>query len=196
MLEFHFVSNFWQRVDLSRELETVRYESPKRGMMKSRQLRQIISSSSGQFTAELIACNELKITLNGYKEVLQSDKLWIVEDWPELNWQGDLFFHRGHGTIYLVKSQRDFNNSIYPSRLQGFQKMVSWVSDQPVGFTISEKVEEIWGYLLVNPWLVSSTDNRWLQRIKVFSALNEFDPTRWPLSLLVEKWNEVRKIIF
>ncbi len=174
----------------------MRYESPKRGTMSFRQLKQIISSSNGQLTAELVARNELRITLNGYEEVLQSNESWIVEDWPELNWQGNSLFHRGHGTIYLVRGQRDFNNSIYRPRLQGFQKVVSWASAQPVGFTANEKVEEVWGHLLVNPWLVSSTDNRWLQRIKVFSALNEFDNNRWPMSLLVKKWDEVRKIIF
>ena len=166
--------------------------------MSFRQLQQIISSSSDQLKGELCYNNNygIIISLNGYKEVLWSDEPFVVEDWPTLNWQGNLLFHRGHGTVYLVKGHRDFDNAIYRSRLQGYQKMVGWASSLPVGFTTDEKIEEVWGHLLINPWLIKSTRNRWRQRIEVFAALNEFDPARWPLSLLLENWDAVRKIIF
>ncbi len=163
-----------------------------------RQLQILISSSSDQFSAELCYDNNygIIISLNGYKEVLWSANPWIVEDWPTLNWQGNLLFHRGHGTVYLVRGRRDFNNSIYRSRLQGYQKMVGWASPSPVGFTTDEKVKEMWGWILCSPWIIKSTHNRWRQRVEVFAALHEFDPVRWPMSLLLENWDAVRKIIF
>ena len=139
----------------------------------------------------------LRTKLHNGVNTWYNENVWIVEDWSTLKWRGEYFFHRGLGTIYLVKgTKRDFNNSVYRSRLQGFQEMVSWASSQPVGFTLDKEIEEVWGHLLVNPWLISSVENRWYQRIKLFAALNEFDSRRWPMSLLITKWERVRKILF
>ena len=122
---------------------------------------------------------------------------WIVEDYPGLEWQGNYFFHRGHGEIYLVEGTlRDFNNSIYRCRLRAFKKLVAWAYPNPiVGFTVVQDVTEVWGYYLCNPWLVRSTKNLWYNRLKLFSALNKYNPQLWPMSLLLEHWQEFRKIM-
>ena len=168
-------------------------------MQSVRGLKSLIESSCGRLNAELCYDGRygIVLTLNGYHKVLWNENPWVVEDGPQLKWQGNLFFHIGLGTVYLVKgTRRDFNNSVYRPRLRGFQEMVRWVSSQPVGFTVDEKVEETWGWVLVNPWLISSVVNRWKNRLIMFTALNEFDPERWPMDLLIEKWDELRKIQF
>lgn len=140
----------------------------------------------------------LNIQLDGEILKFRDEHPWIMADWPELNWQGDYFFHRSCAGVYLVQgTTRDFNGSIYRPRLRAFKTMVRWARPETeVGFTIWHTVKEHWGYMLVWPWLIKSTDPVWLQRIKMFSALNTYDPTRWPMSLLIEKWSDFREIGF
>ena len=187
-------------------------------------LRELVSICEGHksFKASLLPPREsqwgLETQLDNGRDVYWNENPWVVEDWPELQWRGNYFFHRSwivkdwpgsdeHGKyhfqpsstdIYLVEgTSKDFSGSIYRPRLRAFQKMVRWaLPDAEVGFTVTEKVSEKWGYLLCSPWLIKSIDNCWLQRIKMFSALNEFRPASWPMSLLLEHWKEVRKILF
>ncbi|MBC8459262.1 MAG: hypothetical protein H8D67_14815 [Deltaproteobacteria bacterium] len=159
-------------------------------------MKNLIATSNGQLNAKL-SQYELTLSLNGFQETICNEIPWIVEDWPELNWQGDYFFHRSVGTIYLVENdKRSFDGSIYRPRLRGFQEMVNWASSAPVGFTTLGDITEKWGYMLCSPWLVRSTENRWYQRVKMFTALNGFNSGKWPMSLLLSNWDKARKIMF
>jgi len=168
---------------------------------KLRELSELTKCEKAKcFTAELLDPGEqwpLQTKLDNVVDNWFSDNPWCIEDWPEFRWKGNYSFHKYNNTIYLVEGAlRDFNGSIYRPRLRGFQEMVSWASPAPVGFTTLGKITEKWGYILISPWLIGSTDNRWLQRIKLFAALNEFDPVKWPMSLLLSRWDIVRKIMF
>lgn len=165
---------------------------------------------------------------------------WAVEDWPQLRWEGDYFFHRVYledatitgltakqvrkgfdryrslqqskktlafpgimelvpfDLVYLVEgTMRSFGGPIYRPRLRAFKKMVQWaMPEAETGFTVLHTVSKHWGYVLVSPWLIKSIDPVWLRRLKMFQALNEYDPTHWPMSLLIEKWSDFREIRF
>lgn len=140
----------------------------------------------------------LNVQLNG--EILRflNENQWIVEDWPGLDWTGSYFFHRSYAGVYLVEgTTKSLGGPIYRPRLRAFKKMVQWaMPEMEAGFTIWHTIKEHWGYMLISPWLIKSTDPVWLQRIKMFNALNEFNPKRWPMSLLIEKWSDFREIRF
>lgn len=183
----------------------------------------------------------LVVQLDGETIRFWSENPWIMEDWPELKWEGNYFFHRAYpeiatitgvtakqlnqalgryrglqqsreslafpeimellpptSLIYLVEgTTRDFSGPIYRPRLRAFKKMVRWaMPEAEVGFTVLREVSESWGYMLISPWLIKSTDPVWLQRIKMFGALNEFQPASWPMSLLIENWSAFREIRF
>lgn len=140
----------------------------------------------------------LTIQLGGEILRLWSDQPWIVEDWPTLDWIGSCFFHRSRDGVYLVHgTNRAFDHAIYRPRLRPFKKMVQWaIPKAAVGFTVLDTVSEHWGHTLISPWLIKSTDPVWLQRLKMFQALNQHDPIRWPMELMIEKWSAFREIRF
>lgn len=138
----------------------------------------------------------LVVQLNGEMIRFWNEQPWVVEDWPRLDWIGSYFFHRSCNGVYLVHgAARDFNGSVFRPRLRAFKKMVRWAMPQAkVGFTTLDTVSEKWGYTLISPWLIKSTDPVWLRRLKMFQALNSYDPTHWPMSLMIEKWPDFREI--
>ena len=165
-------------------------------------LRELIEDSKGyRYVASINEPVENLwsiLVIDGDTQATFSDhNPWCTEDYPELEWRGNYFFHRGHGEIYLVEgTPRDFNGAIYRLRLLAFKKMVSWTRLNPnIGFTVRQDITEVWEYLLANPWLVRSTKNLWYNRLKLFSILNKYDPQLWPMSLLLERWQEFRKIM-
>ena len=98
---------------------------------------------------------------------------------------------------YCFGTDKSFSGSIYRPRLRAFKQMVNWaMPGAGVGFTVFADVSEKWGWILVNPYLIRSTDTTWLQRMKMFSALSRYSPGLWPMSLVVEHWKEFRKIAF
>lgn len=166
-------------------------------------LRELVDFNKGRerYKARLAEQGQawcLMIQLNGETMRFWNQQPWIVEDWPRFDWIGSYFFHRSCDGVYLIQgTTRNFNGQIYRPRLRAFKKMVQWaIPEAEVGFTIWHMIKKHWGYTLVSPWLIKSIDPVWLRRLKMFQSLNSYDPTRWPMSLLIEKWSAFREIRF
>ena len=140
----------------------------------------------------------LETQLDNGRDVYWNPTPWVVEDFPELHWQGDYFFHRVGNIVYFVEgTSKDFSGSIYRPRLGAFRKMVRWaLPNAEVGFTVKSTISEHWGYMLCSPWLIKSTKNLWYNRLRMFEALNSYNPELWPMSLMLEHWKNLKKIGF